>query len=167
MWSLAASKYNSIPDSKDLDNAHGHSPTKSLTTNHAWATNRAFPVPVSQLYQVPQVWQQAYADRWSGPPVNDVPWRHRGARSSREDIPMPDYTSSSACSSRALSGNSGMSGLSYEASVDDEQYDVLIQALTPTKATARAEKDNDDLTPKKAPTAKKKSDDSTSSTTEV
>lgn len=161
MWShppLAAVKHNAYPDSKDPDDVHGHSPSKSnSTTNQSntalynvWATGRAFPVPVSQqMYPPPQVWQQAYADRWGGPPrwpgqdpclepavINDAPWHHRGARSSREDIPMPDYTSSSS-SSRAISGNSGMSAMSYEAPVhlNDEHYNVLIQALTPTKAT--------------------------------
>lgn len=49
---------------------------------------------------------------------------------------MPDYSSSSA-GSRAISGTSGNSGISYEAAVnlEDEQYNILIQALTPTKAT--------------------------------
>lgn len=158
MWShppRAELKYNStgsFANPKDSGDAHGHSPTKAAPTNtqssgaiyNAWATGRAFPVPVSQ-----QAWQQGYSDRWGGPPrylgqepciepgfVNEATWRHRGARSSREDIPMPDYSSSSA-SSRAISGNSGNSGLSYEAAVnmEDEQYSILVQALTPTKPT--------------------------------
>lgn len=158
MWAhppRADLKYNSTSSfagTKDSGDAHGHSSTKAGPTNiqssgavyNAWATGRAFPVPMSQ-----QVWQSGCPDRWGGPPrylgqepciepgfVNDAVWRHRGARSSREDIPMPDYSSSSA-SSRAISGNSGNSGASYEAAVnlEDEQYNILVHALTPTKPT--------------------------------
>jgi hypothetical protein len=44
---------------------------------------------------------------------------------------MPDYSSSSA-SSRAISSGTGVS---YEqVHMDDDQYNLLIQALTPTKA---------------------------------
>lgn len=160
MWSpapRAGFKYNigsSHADSKTND-GHGHSPVKPTSTNNqsavynAWATGRAFPVPASQqVSQAPPAWQQAYLDRWGVPPrylgpepclepnfVNETAWRQRGARSSREDIPMPDYSSSSA-SSRAISGNSGNSAISYEAAVnmEDDQYNILIQAMTPTKA---------------------------------
>lgn len=163
MWSpvpRAGFKSNtgsSLADSKDTNDVHGHSPVKTTSTNNqssgavynAWATGRAFPVPVSQqMSQGPHAWPQAYVDRWGAPPryfgqepclepsfVNEAAWRQRGDRSSREDIPMPDYSSSSA-SSRAISGTSGNSGLSYEAAVnmEDEQYNILIQAMTPTKA---------------------------------
>lgn len=70
--------------------------------------------------------------------VNEAAWNHRGARSSREDVAMPDYSTSSG--SRAISS---MTGLSYEhskqpsitAPMDDDEYNLLVQALTPTKAT--------------------------------
>lgn len=162
MWSpapRAGFKYNagsSLADAKETNDIHGHSPVKVTSINdkssgavyNAWAAGRAFPVPVSQqLSQAPPIWQQAYLDHWGAPPryfgqepcleppfVNEAAWRHRGARSSREDIPMPDYSSSSA-SSRAISGTSGNSGISYDAAVniEDEQYNILIQAMTPTK----------------------------------
>lgn len=176
MWSQAPRagfKYNtggSLADAKDADGVHGHSPVKATSSNNqpnsavynAWATGRAFPVPMSQqVSQAPQAWQQAYADRWGAPPrylghepciepnfVNEAAWRHRGARSSREDIPMPDYSSSSA-SSRTISGNSGNSAASYEAAVtmEDDQYNILLQALTPTKPPGAR-------TPSNTPTAK-------------
>lgn len=110
-----------------------------------WA-NRNVPV-------MPQ-WQQVYSrePRWAtyneafvtepgiDPYISEAAWRHRGARSSREDEPMPDYVGSSSSSSRAISS---MTGMSYEHSkqpsitgpMDDDQYNQLIQALSPTKAT--------------------------------
>jgi len=71
--------------------------------------------------------------------VDDTAWCQRGARPSREDVPMPDYVSVSSSSSRPLSG---LTGFSFEhskqpsitARLDDDQYNDLIQSLTPTKA---------------------------------
>lgn len=62
----------------------------------------------------------------------------RRARSTLEDVPMPDYVGSSSTSSRAISN---MTGISFEhnkqpsitAPADDEQYNELIEALSPTK----------------------------------
>lgn len=73
-------------------------------------------------------------------PFTDPVIRHRGARSSCEDVPMPDYISSSG-SSRAISS---MTGISYEHSkhpsivtpVDEESYRQLIEALSPPKPLA-------------------------------
>lgn len=77
------------------------------------------------------------------------PHSHRGARSSREDIPMLDYSSGS---SRAISGNSsnsvpmsGISGMSFEhskqpsmtAPMDEESYNLLIGSLAPSENTVR------------------------------
>ena len=151
---------------KQPEEAHAHTPGKSMASitnsrtgngamvyNNAWASNRAFPVPASQWqphpYQCESRWSFGiYADHNPGASLAEsgvealraaeaVAWQHRGARSSCEDVPMPDYTSSS--SSRAISS---MTGISYEhskqpsitAPMDDDQYNLLIQALTPTKA---------------------------------
>ncbi|KAJ5562444.1 hypothetical protein N7461_001205 [Penicillium sp. DV-2018c] len=69
---------------------------------------------------------------------DDIGWRQRGAQSSREDVPMPDYASTNSTSSRVLSS---MTGLSYEHSkqpsvasgLGDDHYE-LIENPTPTKA---------------------------------
>lgn len=118
-----------------------------VVSNNAWAAGRAFPLPNSQWHAQ----SQARNPRWTGPQdrfqepfteaavdpfINDPTWRHRGARSSREDIPMPDYSSSS--SSRAISSVTGMSyehskPSSMSAPMDQEQYSELIEAMTPTK----------------------------------
>ncbi|KAJ5273901.1 hypothetical protein N7478_009026 [Penicillium angulare] len=128
--------------------AASHSSSKQGMVYNAWVSNRAFPVPASQ-------WQRQSNEtrRWGGYPdrffepfmgeqaidslVNEEVWNHRGCRLSREDVPMPDYSTSSG--SRAISS---LTGFSYEhskqpsiiAPMDDEQYNELIQALTPTKA---------------------------------
>ncbi|KAJ5893023.1 hypothetical protein N7504_009714 [Penicillium tannophilum] len=126
------------------------SSTQSGITNawssNAWASNRAFPFPVSQWdRQGPERRWGFYPERYLEPLtteqvieplITDDVWNHRGARSSREDVPMPDY--SSIGSSRAMSS---VAGMSYEHSkqasmstpIDDDQINELIQALTPTK----------------------------------
>ncbi|KAJ6098661.1 hypothetical protein N7467_000196 [Penicillium canescens] len=111
-------------------------------SSFAWTPHRGFPIPSTQWTDYPR------GPRWEGQDtyivepaleafIDDTAWRQRGARSSREDVPMPDYASSST-SSRAISS---MTGISYEhskqpsiiAAMDDEQYSELIQSLTPTK----------------------------------
>lgn len=111
-------------------------------SSFAWTPHRGFPIPSTQWTDYPR------GPRWEGQDtyivepaleafVDDTAWRQRGARPSREDVPMPDYASSST-SSRAISS---MTGISYEhskqpsiiAAMDDEQYSELIQSLTPTK----------------------------------
>lgn len=157
MWahSRAGFKYTTgtSSDSKAPDDAHSHSPTKSASAGsslaaamssqssgphqvyNAWAPNRAFPLPVWQHgYQDPRyVNHHRFLEPFAVPApsfLNEAGWGHRGARSSREDIPMPDYSSSA--SSRAISGGTG---ISYDQiHVDDDQYNLLIQALTPTKS---------------------------------
>lgn len=138
----------SKPDSRILPNASTQSAPSSAIYN-AFASNRAFPVSQWQMQPRDHRWaafQERYQEPFMSAPStdtlanalsNDPAWQHRGARSSREDIPMPDYSSSA--SSRALSS---MTGMSYEHSkqpsiagpIDDEQYNLLLQALTPTKA---------------------------------
>lgn len=112
--------------------------------NTVWASGRAFPNPPYQRFSTP-----ARDSRWAGrqdpypepiidngdPFFGDAAWRHRGARSSREDVPMPDYSSSN---SRAISSTTGMSyehskASSIVAPMDDENYNMLVEALTPTK----------------------------------
>lgn len=126
-------------------------PTNSqgqIEYNNVWASGRAFPNPSYQRFSTPA---QTYArdPRWAGrqdpypesiidsgdPFFGDAAWRHRGARSSREDVPMPDYSSSN---SRAISSTTGMSyehskASSIAAPMDDENYNLLVEALTPTK----------------------------------
>lgn len=137
-------KYNSgIGPNLAPEDSHAHSPTKqgsqgrmiatrshiSSQSGNSWAHRnyqRPMPMPLPQ-------WQsQCMPD-----PFTDPIARHRGARSSCEDVPMPDYVSSSG-SSRAISS---MTGISYEHSkhpsivtpVDDESYRQLIEALSPPK----------------------------------
>lgn len=71
-------------------------------------------------------------------PFKDYHQRRR-ARSTLDDVPMPDYIGgSSSASSRAISN---MTGISYEAQkapsvtapIDDEQYNQLIEAFSPSK----------------------------------
>lgn len=116
--------------------------------SNAWAPGRAFPIPMSQWYpsvHTPSrnsrgrghqdIPQESFIEPVIDPFVSDAPWRHRGARSSREDVPMPDYSSSS---SRAISS---MTGVSYEhskhssisAPMDEEHYHMLLEVVTPTR----------------------------------
>lgn len=135
----------SKPDTRILPNSSIHSgPSPAIYS--AFAPNRAFPVSQWQMQPRDHRWaafQERYQEPFmSGPAVetlaNDATWNpHRGARSSREDIAMPDYSSSS--SSRAISS---VTGMSYEHSkqpsitgpMEEDQYNLLLQALTPTKA---------------------------------
>ncbi|KAJ6084497.1 hypothetical protein N7486_011297 [Penicillium sp. IBT 16267x] len=114
--------------------------------SNAWVSNRAFPFPVAQWDRQGQERRWGfYPDRYLephtteqiiGPLITDDAWNQRSARSSREDVPMPDY--SSIASSRAMSS---VTGMSYEHTkqnstttpIDDDQINELIQALTPTK----------------------------------
>ncbi|KGO43082.1 hypothetical protein PEX1_068690 [Penicillium expansum] len=129
--------------SQSSSNAATYSGSASSTYN-AWTPNRGFPIPSMQWNGYPEPRWDPH-DAYIVEPVMDAfvddrAWRQRGARSSREDIPMPDYASTGSTSSRAIS--SSMTGMSYEHSkqpsinscLEDEQYNDLIQTLTPTKA---------------------------------
>ncbi|KAF3385624.1 hypothetical protein F1880_001959 [Penicillium rolfsii] len=116
-------------------------------SNNAWVAGRAFPLPNSQWYAQSQArnsrwtglqdrYQEAFTESAVDPFINDPTWRHRGARSSREDVPMPDYSTSSG--SRVISSVTGMSYVhskpsSMSVPMDEEQYNQLIEAMTPTK----------------------------------
>lgn len=137
-------------DNKEAQDAHAHSPTRheSRTSGTGSSMNssmamystwpyRLFPPPTAQ-------WQGGLRDsRWASndPPMPDPftePYMaqrsSRRARSTLEDVPMPDYIGSSSTSSRAISN---MTGVSFEhskhpsmsASADDEQYNQLIDAF--------------------------------------
>lgn len=158
MWAPAPRvfKYNSgsaYSDLKEMDEAHGHSPTRyesrasasqtgSLPLYNTWMP-RDFPVPLTQWQSNPRDprWprQEPYmSDPFIEPYVSDRSSR-RGARSSAEDVPMPDYVGSSS-SSRVISS---MTGVSYEhskqssagaAPIDEEQYNQVAEALIPPAA---------------------------------
>ncbi|KAJ9315484.1 hypothetical protein DTO271D3_4361 [Paecilomyces variotii] len=147
-------KYHSesiFSDNKDTEDAHAHSPARHETATSGTGSSinssmamystwpyRIFPPPTAQ-------WQGGLRDpRWAS---NDLPMpdpfmdpymthrsSRRGARSTLEDVPMPDYVGSSSTSSRAISN---MTGISFEhsknpsisASADDETYGPLIDAF--------------------------------------
>ncbi|KAJ5659055.1 hypothetical protein N7507_005506 [Penicillium longicatenatum] len=135
-----------LPQTISNESSSTQSGASNVWASNAWVSNRAFPFPV------PQWDRQGHERRWGfypdryfepltteqviEPLITDDVWNHRGARSSREDVPMPDY--SSIASSRAMSSVAGMSyGHSKQASMttpgDDDQINELIQAMTPTK----------------------------------
>ncbi|GCB21025.1 hypothetical protein AAWM_03910 [Aspergillus awamori] len=119
-------KYNSGIDPAILtaEDSHAHSPSKQGAQGRMLAPRSQMPLPQWQGQCMPD-------------PFTDPVIRYRGARSSCEDVPMPDYISSSG-SSRAISS---MTGISYEHSkhhsiitpVDDESYRQLIEALSPPR----------------------------------
>ncbi|GAE00134.1 hypothetical protein AOR_1_1022074 [Paecilomyces variotii No. 5] len=151
-------KYHSesvFSDTKDIEDAHAHSPARHETRTSGTGSSinssaamystwpyRLFPPPTTQ-------WQGGLRDsRWAS---NDLPMpdpfmepymthrsSRRAARSTLEDVPMPDYVGSSSTSSRAISN---MTGVSFEhskhpsisASADDETYGPLIDAFGPSK----------------------------------
>ncbi|KAL2009317.1 hypothetical protein VTN00DRAFT_7511 [Thermoascus crustaceus] len=153
-------KYHSgsgLSDRNDTEDAHAHSPTRhenrtsgtgsslngSQAMYSAWPY-RLFPPPLAQWQNDPREprWpapNPPMADPFVEPFVNHGP--HRRQRSTLEDVPMPDYVGSSSTSSRAISN---MTGVSFEhskqpsvtAPIDDEQYNQLIEAFSPSKAPA-------------------------------
>lgn len=74
-------------------------------------------------------------DPFIDPYVIDPAVHTRGARSSLDDVPMPDYAGSSSASSRAISN---MTGISYEhskqpsitAPINEEQYHQVVEAMS-------------------------------------
>lgn len=147
--------YSGYSDPKEADDAHAHSPTrhdirKAGTGNSQTSSQpipstwpyRIFPTPLPHWSSGPRDPRFVPQD----PPLPD-PFTEpfmgghgpsRRARSTLEDVPMPDYVGSSSTSSRAISN---MTGISFEhnkqpsitAPADDEQYNELIEALSPTK----------------------------------
>ncbi|PWY77123.1 hypothetical protein BO70DRAFT_398011 [Aspergillus heteromorphus CBS 117.55] len=151
-------KYNSAggpSEPKEAEDFHAHSPTRhdarriiaprsqisSQSGGSTWAyRNYQRPMPQYQAPSSESRWntqEQCMPDPFIDPIVLDPTARHRGARPSWEDVPMPDYASSSG-SSRAISS---MTGISYEHSknasivtpMDEASYSQLIEALSPPK----------------------------------
>ncbi|KAK2801816.1 hypothetical protein FQN50_007561 [Emmonsiellopsis sp. PD_5] len=159
MWYQASRpslKYNlgidhgNVREDEDL---HSHSPTRPEHRQIGIADYRSLPYsmwshrfnPTSQS-QWPQATWLDRESRWAPPPVNQNsfvdplagPVFGRRARSTLEDVPMPDYAASSSNSSRAISNMTGVSVVhskqpSITAPMDDEQYNQLIDALSPKK----------------------------------
>ncbi|EEH36475.2 hypothetical protein PAAG_06893 [Paracoccidioides lutzii Pb01] len=164
MWEPASRpslRYNLGVDygnSREDDDAHSHSPTRpeprgigipdtSHSLQHSVWHQRLY--PTSQM-QWPRSTFPERESRWPLQPVIHDPFVDpfrdpgfsRRARSSLDDVPMPDYVGSSTNSSRAISG---MTGISFgqqnkqpaaAASINDEQYNKLIEALSPSKLTS-------------------------------
>ncbi|KAJ5890604.1 uncharacterized protein N7473_006832 [Penicillium subrubescens] len=112
-----------------------------IVSNNAWAAGRAFPLPTSQWHAQSQAqnprwtgqqgrYQEAFIDPSVDPFINDPTWRHRGARSSRDDVPMPDYSSNS---SRAISS---MTEMSYELSKHLDSHKASHYSPPPSSAAA-------------------------------
>lgn len=154
MWSRRKPvfNYNSMGYStkhEESDSSHGHTPSKELRVlqpivgqiardppMHTWVG-----APARSSFPLPKNWSSyALESKWD---ENDTlvtgeskAWQQRGARSSRDDVPMLDYSSSS---SRAISSVTGMSfehskHPSITTPLDDEQYNLILEALTPTKS---------------------------------
>lgn len=165
MWAPAphtSFKYNPgsvFSEFKEPEDAHAHSPTRheiraaaavgSQASSHAayynaWAF-RNFPTPLTQWQSNPREPRWPPYEPFMPDPFMDSYVTEgsmfRSGRSSLEDVPMPDYATSSSASSRAISS---MTGISYEhskqpsivAPIDEEQYNQLIEALSPSKAQA-------------------------------
>ncbi|PGH16950.1 hypothetical protein AJ80_05018 [Polytolypa hystricis UAMH7299] len=163
MWQQAqreSLKYNfgaNHASRKEDEDSHSHSPTR-----HGGRTGGApdhhqpplYPTWPYRHYPTPPVgWQNhPWPERDSRLPTLPIipdpfvePYKEVGPtrrqRSTLEDVPMPDYVGSSSDSSRAISSMTGISfGHSKQPSIiapcDDEQYNQLIEALSPKKYTS-------------------------------
>jgi hypothetical protein len=151
----SGSGYSGYSDPKEVDDAHAHSPTRHETRKAGIGSSQTTtqPVPSPWPYRIFPTplphWSSSSRDpRFApqDPPLPD-PFTEpfmgghgpsRRQRSTLDDVPMPDYVGSSSTSSRAISN---MTGISYEhskqpsitAPTDDEQYNELIEALSPVK----------------------------------
>lgn len=167
MWSLTTSdslfKYNSgsgYSDYKESEGVHTHSPTRheprasakvnshpsSQVMYNPWAFKN-FPAPPTawQTHPGEQGWplQELFTKESFMDPYAFEQQGHERDHPSLDDISMPDYTGSSASSSRAISS---MTGVSYEHSkqpsimgpLDQEHYNQLVEALQPSTYHAQA-----------------------------
>ncbi|OJD22561.1 hypothetical protein ACJ73_06091 [Blastomyces percursus] len=144
--------YSSIRENED---AHSHSPTRpeprGISVSDASRSTQYTTWP-HRLYPTPQTtWARpalpARDSRWPlQPSVQDPfidyfrePGLSRRSRSTLDDVSMPDYTTSSSNSSRVISNMTGISFGQHSkepsviAPIDDEQYNQLIEALSPGK----------------------------------
>ncbi|KAI1914840.1 hypothetical protein LOZ61_001977 [Ophidiomyces ophidiicola] len=131
------------------DDAHSHSPSRpearfnlgNIGPGPGLLPCRIQPTASTQWQNNP--WSEG-DPAWlvSQPPVMDPfvdPYRNlKQHRSTLDDVSMPDYPNSSTNSSRAISTNMSFGKSNQEptapASIDDEQYNQLIEALSPKRA---------------------------------
>ncbi|KKZ66105.1 hypothetical protein EMCG_08131 [[Emmonsia] crescens] len=164
MWHQASRpsfKYNLGVDYGSIredEYAHSHSPTRpeprGIGISDASRSSQYTAWP-HRLYPTPQTsWARPALpekeSRWPLQPVTHDPFVDsfrepgfsRRSRSTLDDVPMPDYTTSSSNSSRAISNMTGISfgqhskQPSAAAPINDEQYNQLIEALSPGKLTS-------------------------------
>ncbi|EEP77258.1 predicted protein [Uncinocarpus reesii 1704] len=132
------------------DEAHSHSPTRhegrpiigNIGSSQAMLPYRLQPTAAMPWQHNP--WPEGDPG-WvvPTPPILDPfvdPYRNRANnRSTIDDISMPDYVGSTTNSSRVISSNISF-GRSQEpsvpAAIDDEQYNQLIEALSPKKTAS-------------------------------
>ncbi|OAT08021.1 hypothetical protein BDBG_04018 [Blastomyces gilchristii SLH14081] len=147
--------YGGIRENED---AHSHSPTRpeprGIGISDASRSSQYTTWP-QRLYPTPQTsWARpalpARDSRWPLQPVVQDPFidsfrepgLSRRSRSTLDDVSMPDYAASSSNSSRAISNMTGISFGQHSkepsaiAPIDDEQYNQLIEALSPGKLTS-------------------------------
>ncbi|OJD10742.1 hypothetical protein AJ78_08329 [Emergomyces pasteurianus Ep9510] len=164
MWQQASRpslKYNLGVDYggfREDEDAHSHSPTRPEPRGAASSDTSAslqYTTWPHRIYPPPQTYWARPAlpernSRWPlQPAIHDPfidPFREPGfrrcSRSTLDDVPMPDYAASSSNSSRAISNMTGVSfgqhskQPSTTAPIDDEQYNQLIEALSPGKLTS-------------------------------
>ncbi|EDN07899.1 predicted protein [Histoplasma mississippiense (nom. inval.)] len=147
--------YGSIREQED---AHSHSPTRLEPRGIGFSdTGRSsqFTTWHHRLYPTPQTsWARPALperdSRWPLQPVVQDPFVDtfrepgfsRRSRSTLDDVPMPDYAGSSSNGSRAISNMTGVSfgqhskQPSVSVPINDEQYNQLIEALSPGKLTS-------------------------------
>lgn len=151
-----------VASSKD-DEAHSHSPTRHeypgtygherfQSSGHSMWPHRLYPTPPwpGQPTHWPERDARGVPPAQPGPSVADpfvepfkIPVPSRRNRSTLSDVPMPDYVASTSSSSRDISGMTGSSNVRNKepaapARIDDEQYNQLIEALSPRKLCSGA-----------------------------
>lgn len=163
MWAHAPQLFqynsgNAFSDLKGPEDVHTHSPTRHESREAASASVPALynTWAYKSLAMRPTPWPNNHPDPWANTeylgtnPFTDAfmlpePDPHRGARSYRDDISMPDYKSSTSASSssRAISS---MTGISYEHSkqpsvtgiLRDDQYGQVFRSFEPPKEPVSA-----------------------------
>ncbi|KAM5475765.1 hypothetical protein McanCB56680_008028 [Microsporum canis] len=161
---------------KDED-AYSHSPTRhdfrQLNSQNV-QFGVGFPAMPYRLQPnpIPPQYGNPWLDRdgpWAAPPPPQVsdpfvdpsknawpPWPIRRRHSTLDDISMPDYIASSSSSSRVISNTAGLNFSRNKepvqiALMDDEQYNQLIEAMSPRKVAGGTSPPTN--TPVTAPTA--------------
>nr|KMM69449.1 hypothetical protein CPAG_05764 [Coccidioides posadasii RMSCC 3488] len=132
------------------DDAHSHSPSRQdtrPTIGNIGPGQANLPYRLQGTAAVPwqhNLWPEGDLG-WvvPTPPIVDPfvdPYRNcSNNRSTLDDVSMPDYVASTTSSSRAISSNMSFSRNqepSAPAPIDDEQYNQLIEALSPKKVVS-------------------------------